>query len=546
MARFLNNRFFGIAPQVPPRSLAEGFSQEVRDADLFVPVQLRPLHGTKTVKPLKPVSGGVKRLYLYEKQHWFQFADADTDVVKGPLPEDDTKRVYITDSQYPKKTRNDLALSANGVMPAATYRLGVPAPTSAPTVSVIGIGNPDNEFVTAYVYTYVTQWGEEGPPSDPSEVKTFLDGQFMRVTFSPPPSGAYLWKSVRLYRLNTGSAGSEFQFVAEVMLPATDYLDTKGNDELAEAIPSITWEPPPDENYPTGPLRGLTALPNGSLAGFTGPTLCISEPYLPHAWPQDNRYSIDRDIVAIGRVPYGLVLLTDAAPYLASGTDPSAISLSPLPESQACLSKRSVVDMGGYVMYASPEGLVAVDGSTVKVLTANMFREDQWRDTFNPASIHGYYWEGRYVGFYKNGAVQGGFIFNPSSEHASFVPISLYADAGFYDAPTDQLFLNVGGYLSIFSHPDEAEIPYVWHSRDFRSPVPAPMSALRVLGAGMVRVYVFADGKLIHSESLVVSDDYVTVRLPHGYRAKEWSVRLEGTALIEQVDLVTSIQELQD
>lgn len=544
MARFTNNRFFGIAPRVPARSLAEGLAQEATNADLSLAAQLKPLHGNQTVQALNSVSGGVKALYLYEKQHWFEFSDADTDIVKGPLPEDATKRVYFTDSQYPKVTRNDLAISASGVMPAASYRLGVPAPTSAPSVTVSGTGDVDNPYFTSYIYTYVTSWGEEGPPGEASSLVQVEPGQTVDVTFSSPPGGAYSWDLVRLYRLNTGSDGAAFQFVAEVPTGTTSYTDTKSNDDLAEVLPSDTWNPPPDDDYPTGPLRGLIALPNGSLAGFTGPTLCLSEPYLPHAWPFDNRYPIDRDIVAIGRVSNGVVLLTEAMPYLASGTDPSAISLMPLPESQACLSKRSVVDMGGFLLYASPEGLVAVDGSTVKVVTEGMFDEADWRVRFKPSSIIGCYWENKYIGFYDNGDEQGGFIYSPGSDGAAFSLLDQHATAGHYDAETDQLYLNIDGDLKVFSHPDEPEASYVWHSRVYRSTAPVPMAAIRLVADGSVTVQVFGDGELVMDESLLVSGS-VTERLPSGYRAKEWSVRLSGIATVEQIDLVTSVRELE-
>lgn len=545
MSRFTCRPFYGVAPKVAPRSLGEGFAQEASNVDLSLPVQIRPLRGNQQVQALETVVGGVKQLHLYEDQHWFQFADADTDVVKGPLAEDATARVYITDSAHPKTTRNDLAISSTGIMPAATYRLGVPAPTSAPTTTVSGTGDADNQTNTAYVYTYVTSWGEEGPPSDPSAVITVNAGQTVTVGVSAPPTGAYSWNLIRIYRLNPGNVSTEFQFVAEIPHSTSSYADTKLNDELGEIIPSVTWHAPPDENYPTGPLRGILALPNGSLAGFTGPTFCMSEAYLPHAWPFEYRYPIDRDIVAISRVPQGVILLTDAMPYLATGTDPSSISLVPLPESQACRSKQSVVDMGGYTIYASPEGLVGVDGGSVRVLTSDLFREEQWRALFNPDSILGFYWEGRYVGFYNTGTVAGGFIFNPGDGQASFSHLTAEATAGHYDNRTDQLYLNIGENLVVFSHPDEVALSYTWHSKEFQAPVPMPMAAVRVIGEGTVTVEVWADNLLVSTDALTI-DGYETVRLPPGYRAKEWSVRLQGTANIDQVDLVTAVLELQE
>ena len=42
----------------------------------------------------------------------------------------------------------------------------------------------------------------------------------------------------RIYRSNTGSNTTAFQFVAEVAMATTSYDDTSNNDELAEIIPS--------------------------------------------------------------------------------------------------------------------------------------------------------------------------------------------------------------------------------------------------------------------------------------------------------------------
>ena len=543
MTAFSLRRFYGIAPRIPARALAEGIAQEARNVDLSVAMELKPLNGNRFVEPLTVLAGGVKQLYLFDSQHWFEFADGDTNVVRGPLPEDATRRTYITDSDFPKVTRNDLAISSSSRMPAVTYRLGVPVPTNAPSLEIVGAGDTENRSFTAYVYTYVTSWGEEGPPGPPSILIEVGDGATVNVTLTPPPTGEYAWSVTRIYRLNTGSGGSDYQFVDEVAAGSVLYVDTKSNDELAEVIPSITWEPPPDGNYPTGPLRGILALPNGSLCGFTGPTFCVSVPYLPHAWPFDARYPIERDILAIGRVPYGVVILTDSTPYLASGTDPSSISISVLPKTQACLSKRSVVDMGGYLLYAGPEGLTAVDGATVNVVTAAMFEESDWRERFNPSSITGYFWENRYIGFYDNGVTQGGFIYNPSDEQAAFSLLDLHATAGFYDSETDQLYLNVDGDLVIFSHPDEAPVQMAWHSRIERTPYPEPKAACRVVGEGSVRLEVFADGETVLDLPLLISGAD-TVRLPSGYRAKEWSVRVSGTGTVEMIDLVSSVLEL--
>ena len=47
-------------------------------------------------------------------------------------------------------------------------------------------------------------------------------------------------------------------------------------------------------------LTITSAVANGVFAGFTGKRFCLSEPYLPHAWPIAYRITLEEDIVAIG------------------------------------------------------------------------------------------------------------------------------------------------------------------------------------------------------------------------------------------------------
>ena len=105
-----------------------------------------------------------------------------------------------------------------------------------------------------------------------------------------------------------------FQFVAEVNMSATTYEDSSDNDDLEEIIPSTYWIAPPDDDtnlYPDGPMKGLTALPNGVFAGFTGKRICFSEPFLPHAWPVIYRITLEDNIVAIGAAGNGLIVTTE-------------------------------------------------------------------------------------------------------------------------------------------------------------------------------------------------------------------------------------------
>ena len=138
-------------------------------------------------------------------------------------------------------------------VPSATT-LTVEVPVSATGASTSGtISNgatfkglvdqlPD--FSTSYVYTFVSSYGEEGPPSAASTVITTDDNATITVS-NLSTAGAKSNNNFgsgagtkRIYRSNTGSNTTAFQFVAEVAMATTSYDDTSKNDELAEVIPS--------------------------------------------------------------------------------------------------------------------------------------------------------------------------------------------------------------------------------------------------------------------------------------------------------------------
>ena len=175
----------------------------------------------------------------------------------------------------------------------------------------------------------------------------------------------------RIYRSNTGSNTTNFQFVKEVSLATASTTDNLNNDQLAELIPSTFHIAPPDDDsttYPNGQMLGLTAMANGVFAGFTGKRICFSEPFLPHAWPVAFRITLEEEIVGIAMAGQMLFIATKGTPYLAAGTDPQSMSVVRMEAAQACLNKESLVDMGSLAIYASPDGLIGVSGSEIVIL----------------------------------------------------------------------------------------------------------------------------------------------------------------------------------
>lgn len=661
MAYFKLITFGGKAPRVSPRLLADNLAQTATDVNLESG-RLVPVKDNSTVNP----SSGVSTLanttkqtifkYTDSPERWLQF-DEDVDVVRGPIAGDTNDTIYWSGQSFPRMGRSDIILGS-APYPNAFYRLGIPAPTAAPTVAVAapttinatitttsgsgvitvttasvhgaavgdimtlvsfgatngltadeingdfkivsvpstttltvatsgsatssstsssvsngasfnGPSDADLDFETSYVYTFVSAYGEEGPPSAASTVVTTDDNQKINLSSlqtSHSNSNINLLKK-RIYRSNTGSNTTQFQFVAELALSATTYTDTSKNSELAEVIPSTTWIAPPDDDtslYPDGPMKGLCALPGGVFAGFTGKRICFSEPFLPHAWPANYRLAIEEEIVGMKVVSNGILVTTKSVPYLVTGSGPDTMTAIRIESSQANLNKRSIVDMGPFVIYASPDGLIAAEGTTVRNLTEGIITPSQWQASYYPTTITGFLWEQRYVGFYSTGSGYGGFIFDPRvGDGTSFVDLDAggLIRGGHTDPDDSQLYLIISNTIKKFQGSGN-NLTFNWKSKEYVMPKPISMGFVKVEAESYpVRVKVYGDGSVIYNASIAASGSVFAVtgttpsfsstsipepilRLPASVH-KTFAVEVEGATIVNEICVGESIDELR-
>ena len=429
------------------------------------------------------------------------------------------------------------------------------------------------KYSTSYVYTFVSAYGEEGPPSLASAVFDKVDGQTVQVTL-PATSLSGTGRTntnvthKRLYRSNTGSNTTAFQFVAEMTLGTTTYNDALDNDELAEVIPSTYWIGPPNEDtstYPEGPMIGLTAMPNGIFAGFRGKRLCFSDAYMPHAWPVSYRITLEEEIVAIGMAGNGLIVTTKGTPYLVSGTDPRAMQVLRIEAAQACLNKASLVDMGNMVMYAGADGLVAAAGTDVQVITEGVISPQQWRTDYYPTVLKGFRWEGKYVGLYTSGSNYGGFIFDPRGGKNTLALLtqtsSTDAAGGFTDPDDNELYLIIDNTIKKFQGGTTYQT-LTWKSKEFVPPKPTSMGFVKVdAEAWPVTVKVYGDGTLYYHATISTSGNAYAVtgsspsfsatdipepvvRLPATV-ASSFSIQIEAAKVVNEVCIAESIDELR-
>jgi len=528
--------FDGEAPKVNPRQLPATMAQRALNCKLWA--TLEPFRDVAAV--ITPTKVGANMsMYrigqgLAETLFWMTWA-MDVNVARGQIAGDTTERTYYTGDGVPKVTDASMCSTGGTNYPNASYTLGLPKPAASPiaTVSGAGTGLPERRI---YVYTYVSAWGEESQPCLASAPADVLVGQTVTLSsLSVAPTGAYNVATKRIYRSNSGTFGTQFQFVAEIPVATTTYADTLLGTALGELLPSDTWAMPP------ATLSGLITLPNGVMAGFAGNEVCFCEPYKPYAWPIKYRQATDFPIVAIGQYGGVLIVATTGTPYMLSGVDPSSMSMIKMELQQACVSKRSMVNMGNGVCYASPDGLVFATAGGAMLATKEHFTRDQWQ-ALKPDSIHAYLLDGRYIGFYNTGTVSGGFIFSPADGKDGLVMIDTYATAGYVDPVLDALYLRIGANIVRWDAHATAKKTLTWKSKVFTAPKPCNMSCAQALAAAYpVTVNVYADGVLKRAQT-VTSD--LPFRLPSGFLARDWEIEVVGQNEIYALFLAESMTEL--
>ena len=537
MPGFILADFGGMSTALSPKTLKANIATYAKNCEVG-DGRLKPLKSTQAVSP-NPLATAPQSIYEYTTGVWFEFS-TDVNVARVPNAFDITNKVVITGDSYPRLTRDDVALGASP-LPVGSYRLGLPAPTTAPTVAPAGTAVVDSlDDYRTYLYTWVDAWGAESTVSPVSTSINVREGETADLTLPIAPTGNYnfaVGSFKRIYRSNSGTSATSFQFVADVPLTQTTYNDSIVDAGLGEIVPTVNWVRPPDDDtadFPSGQMIGATTLPSGAIVGFSGKSLVYSEAYIPYAFPLSYRYHIKDEIVGISPNSQGLVIATTGKPHLAIGHDPSSVSIIELDEFQSCVSKRSVVDMGESTIYASPDGLVLVQGNQVQVVTKAIFTREQWQ-ALNPSEIHAYRYEGKYVGF----TATQGFVFDPASTEQAWVFTDVDATCGHYSPQEDALYVANGSQLQKWA--TGSELSYTWKSKTFESPKPMNLSAISVACVGTVTVKVYGDDVL--RATIVCTNDTLS-RLPAGYIASEWRIELEGTAHVDYVKLATSVKEL--
>lgn len=458
----------------------------------------------------------------------------------------------------------------------------------------------------AYVYTWVSAYGEESAPSPPTLLDGWSNATWTLGLWQPPPNDLGILrnlKKINIYRTVSGAGGATvFFFVATVDIGTASYVDNIHNNTVAlnDQLASTTWFPPPEN------LQGIVVLPNGMMAGFIGQEVWFCEQYRPHAWPPGYVITVDFPIVGLGVTNSALVICTNATPYVVTGNTPAAMSQFKCSHAHPCSSRASILGGDDAVSYMSPNGLIQVNQVGQATNTTDLwFTRENWQQLTPPRYARAirlgscYYCLGSVspapVTPVDTSQAQRGFTIELDQDNASFTiwpqPGGHRLGFNLLDSPTGfdvkglmtDPWAGTGlvisnGSLWYFDFSDAAPemISYTWKSKLYQQNAKRNYSAMKVFFTvptntpaqntsrldkaasdsawatfptdryGFIKTYVDVDGTgnltLIDAREIRASGELL--RIVDGFKCDTWQWQIEGRVLISNVQIATSVKEL--
>ena len=478
-------------------------------------------------------------------------------------------------------------IDTNGVVNTTT--INMTAPTAGAGVLV---GDTIQFDVTdienrAYVYTYVSAYGEEGPASQPTNETGNPTGTWT-ITIPAPDPAIFVNRNlakVRLYRTVVDSSGNASYYqVTEFGPPlptaATIYSDSATPQVIVFNSPltSELYTPPPTD------LQGVVMMANGIAAGWSNEReIWFSAAFLPHAWPASYALTVDFPVVGLTANGASLNIMCKGTPFIATGITPDTMTVGKISSNEPCISRGSVVSSGEGAYYASPNGVILLNSSGTQNMTEFIY-EKEFHNELQPwnwaAGHHGM----SYVSFIKgvgltgidhNGAVLNGFVLDQQDKNTPFCYLSSDAivENMYFDEISGQLFeilsdRTVRQWNPPIAAPGVTTLwDWTWRSKRFRMAFPASFKAIKIIFAVPPEVQitlgqrntdqnqifdptsqyliikVFADGRFVMVKEVQISEEVLLI--PDGFKATLWELELQGQIAVVHLKMATSVKELR-
>ena len=458
---------------LPPSFATKAYNVKLKSGEIRGMHRLKQLHDFSDSNVVK--SYRLPDDTQPEGNTWLGLTSREIEVFRGPLLNDKHNRYYRFGDGAPRyntleRIRND----------DPWYLLGVPSPTNEPTIVVPG---PENT-TRAYVYTFVSSFGEESAPSLPAtkDGDNLATWRIDNMEATLPAISERDITHKRIYRTVAGFSTAAFFFVAEVALTDVFY-DDNISDVIVSRNPileSTNWNPPPEG------ITGAVMMPNGFFLGWAGRDIHFCETYRPHAWPAIYDLSTEYDVVGAGVFGQSAGVVTAGTPYIASGATPASTTLTKVATSEPGLGRHSIVSLPYGVVYASQNGLVMLSSAGLTNPTLELITKNEWVNEYSPSTLWAAQYESQYIGFYSS---ERGIVIDPQDQMANFVELTDFNLIDYIqtDVPTGETFVMQGGRVHLWDAVDQPRVEYQWRSKEFEFPKPCN------LGAAIVEMEAFTD-----------------------------------------------------
>ena len=533
----LINNFSGIKPKIDASLLPNGAATYASNVD-FSHGSLMPFNGVSTY-----LATGLSGPPYPNMRTMYGTASGK---VVGSLVEASVARQITQDQgqewaywtypgSYPGEVSMTAVSTAMGSSMGTTtllgleIPLGMPVPAVTPSAAVSGSGS-GLPLTRAYVVTWVSEYGEESAPSDVSNEVQVMDGQTVTLTLPAPTGLAAFITYWRIYRTDVNG---NWRYVDQVAIGTWSYTDNILDISLGEVLQTTGWLGAPDN------LAGLKNGPNGLLCGFFGNTVCFSQPYAPYAWPVAYQFNVEYPVVAVQSNSGGWIVATEGLPYFIYGSDPSQMSMSRINARLPCIAPKSMVDMGDFVLYASPDGLVAAQGMEAKLITKQSITPSQFRSNIT-STLLACYWQGKYMAWAGDGSTNA-FIYYPDQDF--FVTLTLAASALVEWLAMDDVYVYDDNTGNVEKIGGGSAMSMDWKSKRYSS------GTIMNVGAAMVdavaypvgfSVYVDDGSTPVYSGSVASRQPF---KLPAGYMANSFIVEITGTNEVHAIYIGQDIDD---
>jgi len=437
----------------------------------------------------------------------------------------------------------------------------------------------------AYLYTWVSAYGEEGPPSPPTVANGLVDGSWT-IKIPPAPNDPKRnLANVRLYRTVTDTSGNATYYQVAQFPINTSAVTTITDSALDSSITANNPLSTVDFTPPPAGLQGVVMMANGIAAGFTDDkTVWFSAAYLPHAWPAAYAVTVDYPIVGLTANGSSLNIMTQGSPFIASGVTPATMTIGKITANEPCIARGSIAASGEGAYYCSPNGIQLLNSSGTLNISESLFQKE-FMYSLNPLNWAAAKYGVSYLVFIKGTdapfPTTNGFLIDYTDTN---VALSLIGEVTSLATGEDELDSHLNTYtdeltgqvFGVHTHigvqqwnPPSGNTldSYSWRSKKFRFTSPQQFKAFMVLfnvppevtitlgsrsndqtmtfnpATQYLIVGVYADGRFIVEREVQVSGE--TLLITNGFKATVWEFVFIGQVNISFFKAASSVKELR-